>query len=152
METRHVVTCFLMRNDKVLIVRRGDEVGTYRGKWSAISGYVENSPRRQALREVQEETGLGSADLHLLKAGEPVEVVDEKQDIRWMVHPFLFEVDKSASIRLDWENVEARWINPAELTRYETVPKLKEVLQKLLHGEVEQDARGSQSKHRKNPK
>ena len=148
METRHVVTCFLTRNGKILIVRRGGKVATYRGKWSAVSGYVEEPPPQQALREVQEETGLEPTEIRLLKTCEPVEVVDETQDIKWIVHPFLFEIDQSATVRLDYENVEARWISPSQLTLYETVPKLKEVLEKLHDVEVKQNARGSNSKHR----
>ena len=42
---RDVVTAFLSRHHdgetRVFIVRRSGQVGTYRGRWSAISGYLE---------------------------------------------------------------------------------------------------------------
>ena len=54
-----VVTAFLRHQDRVLLVRRSDRVGTYQGRWSAISGYLEDdAPLQQAYREIREETGL----------------------------------------------------------------------------------------------
>ncbi|MFC6726725.1 initiation factor 2B, partial [Halobium palmae] len=40
----HVVTAFLRHRGDVLLVRRSDEVGTYRGKWGGVSGFVERDP------------------------------------------------------------------------------------------------------------
>ena len=151
METRHVVTCFLTWDGKVLLVRRSEKVGTYRGKWAGISGYLEKSPQDQALQEIWEEAGLAPSDVRLLKAGETIEAVDEDKGIRWIVHPFLFEIAEPDKIRLDWENVEVRWITPSELSRYETVPKLKQALETVWHGEIT-DAPRCESKYRKNSK
>lgn len=131
METRHVVTCFLTHNKKVLLVRRSGRVGTYRGKWAGISGYAEAPPHEQARREILEETGIGPDDLRLVKAGEPLEAPDEELGVRWIVHPFLFEIGDPAKVRLDWENTEARWISPAEIADLKTVPKLEEALERV---------------------
>src|SRR5207244_1717976 len=50
----------------------------------------------------------------------------------YVVHPFLFDV-ASRRVRLDWENVEHRWIRPAdELDRFQTVPRLKDVVAAVL--------------------
>jgi 8-oxo-dGTP diphosphatase len=132
LDTRNVVTAFLEHDGKILLVRRSQSVGTYRGRWSGISGYLEHEPLEQALIEIREETGLSSADVELAKQGEPLEILDAEQNRRWRVHPFLFRVNRPNAIRLDWENLELRWIVPSEIDNYQTVPSLKEALARCL--------------------
>jgi ADP-ribose pyrophosphatase YjhB (NUDIX family) len=132
-EERKVVTCFLKSGGKILLVKRSEKVGTYRGKWSGISGYLEGEDAdKQAFKEIEEETGLNKADIKLIKRGEALEVLDEAKKIKWIVYPYLFKVNHPEKIRLDWENIEMKWINPEEINFYQTVPKLKEALEKLL--------------------
>ncbi len=131
-EIRKVVTAFLEHDGKFLIVRRSQKVGTYQGRWSGISGYLEHEPLQQALIEIREETGIAEDDVELVKQAEPLEVLDRDQDRRWLVHPFLFHVKRPDTIRLDWENLELRWIMPADIDNYATVPALKETLVRCL--------------------
>jgi 8-oxo-dGTP diphosphatase len=131
-EHRRVVTAFLRRGSKVLLVRRSKRVGTYQGRWSAISGYLERAPYEQALQEITEETGLGEADVKLVSAATPLEVTDAALRICWAIHPFLFEITSSSTIHLDWENTEFRWVTADELDRYSTVPALKDALARCL--------------------
>jgi ADP-ribose pyrophosphatase YjhB (NUDIX family) len=136
MEEAKVVTCFLLRRaaagDEVLLLRRSQEVGTYRGRWAGVSGYLEeNEPLAQAYREVEEEAGLAREEVRLLKTGEPLEVVDAEAGRRWIVHPFLFEVRPGAQVRVDWEHTEARWVRPEEVFAFETVPQLAEALMRV---------------------
>ena len=131
-ETRKVVTAFLEHDGKFLIVRRSQKVGTYQGRWSGISGYLEHEPLQQALIEIREETGIAEDDVELVKQAEPLEVLDRDQDRRWLVHPFLFHVKRPDAVRLDWENLELRWIMPADIDNYATVPALKETLARCL--------------------
>ena len=134
-----VVTCFLLRtgphgHDEVLILRRSGRVRTYRGRWAGVSGYLESTPltaEEQARREVQEETGLSSADIELVRAGDPFTFEDPELDTRWTVHPFLFRVRPGAAIAIDWEHTEARWVRPGALGRYRTVPRLREALARV---------------------
>ena len=134
---RQVVTCFLRRTDaqgntRVLIVRRSGRVGTYRSRWAGISGYLEaETPLAQALTEIREETGLGADDVTLVRAGEPLPVDDEESGLRWLVYPFLFDVAAGKDVALDWENVEARWVTPEELSAYDTVPALEDALRQV---------------------
>ncbi|MFQ5934962.1 MAG: NUDIX domain-containing protein [Acidiferrobacterales bacterium] len=127
-ETRHVVTSFLEHKGKILLVRRSQAVRTHQGLWAGISGYLEHPPLEQALIEIQEETGLNKEDVELRREGQSVDVPDPEHNIRWVVHPFLFHVKRPDTIRLDWENIEMRWILPAELGNYDTVPGLKDAL------------------------
>ena len=129
MREAKVVTCFLLRRaaggDEVLLLRRSQQVGTYRGRWAGVSGYLEEAdPLAQAYREVEEEAGLAREDVTLLLAGDPLEVLDAEAGRRWIVHPFLFEVRPDAQVRVDWEHTEARWMRPEEVFAFDTVPQL----------------------------
>jgi 8-oxo-dGTP diphosphatase len=128
-----VVTVFLTRHDKVLVLKRSSKVGTYRGHWAGVSGYLESEdPLKQAYSEMAEEVGLSKQDVTLVKAGNPLEIVDDAQNRAWRVHPFLFAVHEPDKIRLDWENIEMRWILPAEIVELHTVPALKETLDRVI--------------------
>ncbi|MCJ7769713.1 MAG: hypothetical protein MUO92_04485 [Dehalococcoidales bacterium] len=41
---KHVVTCFLGCDGRILILRRSQAVGIFKGKWAGISGYVPTHP------------------------------------------------------------------------------------------------------------
>lgn len=126
-----VVTAFLFQEGKVLIVRRSRAVGTYPGRWSAISGYLEHAPLEQALIEIEEETGLRAIDVQLLAQGAPIDVEDASLQRRWRVYPFAFALIAAKPIRLDWENVEYRWVQPQELQGLGGVPGLAEALSRV---------------------
>lgn len=130
-QAKPVVSAFLRNRGRFLILRRSERVGSFQGRWSAVSGYVEGreDPRRRALQEIREETGLKGARFR--RAAEPL--ITRDGSTAFVVHPFLFDV-ASRRVRLDWENVEYRWIAPAELPKLETVPRLGNVLDRLLHG------------------
>ena len=131
-ETRQVVTAFLEHEGRILLVRRSQKVRMHRGLWAGISGYLEHAPLEQALIEIQEETSLDANDVALQREGQPVDVPDPEHAIRWIVHPFFFHVKRPDAIRLDWENIEMRWIQPAEIDDYTTVPGLKQALLNCL--------------------
>lgn len=132
MKRRRVVTVFLRHEERILLLRRSARVGTYRGKWAGVSGYLEGEPREQAYAELREETGLGPNDLDSLREGPPLDVTDTETGRAWRVHPFLADVKNPAKIRLDWEHVEMRWISPADMASLETVPGLGEALRRVI--------------------
>jgi ADP-ribose pyrophosphatase YjhB (NUDIX family) len=130
----HVVTCFLLRRedgvDHVLLVRRSDRVGTYRGVWAGVSGFVEPgvSPLEQAYTELREEASLAPDDLQLLRTGAPLDVSDAAIGRAWVVHPFLFLLRVPERVRTDWEAADAQWVAPAAVATLDTVPRLAEAL------------------------
>lgn len=128
-QARPVVSAILRNRGRILLVRRSDAVGSFRGTWSAISGYLEGreDPRHRARQEVREETGLKGLVFRV--AGRPV--LARHHATMYVVYPFLFDVS-SRRVRLDWENVEHRWIRPDEIDRYDTVPRLRDVLASVL--------------------
>lgn len=131
--TTDVVTAVVMHNGDVLLLRRSNEVRTYRGKWACVSGYLEggDEPQERAVTEIEEETGLTAGEVTLKKTAAPVAFTDEDAGASWRVHPFLFTAARRG-ISIDWEHQEHRWIDPADLGSYDTVPRLQEVVQRLL--------------------
>ncbi|MFC6786594.1 NUDIX domain-containing protein [Halobaculum halobium] len=120
----HVVTAFLRNRGEVLLVRRGDAVGTYSGRWGGVSGYVEGDPDdpvEDALREVREETGIREGGLTLVRRGEPVAVDDAEGP--FTVHPFLFDCDTRA-VEPNEELAAWEWVQPPAMLDRETVPRL----------------------------
>lgn len=126
---RRVVSAVLRHRGRILVVRRSQAVGSFRGRWSLISGYLEGreEPRDRAVREVREETGIRR--IAFRAAGPPVYARDDST--MYVVHAFLFDAP-GRRVRLDWENAEHRWIRPEELDRFETVPRLKDVIASVL--------------------
>jgi 8-oxo-dGTP pyrophosphatase MutT (NUDIX family) len=131
---KQVVTSFLTADQRILLLHRSGKVGSYRGKWSAVSGYLEGAeePLTRAVTEIREELGLSAEQVNLIRAGEVLRAYDEDNDTVWIINPFLFQT-KSEAIKLDWENTEYRWIDPADLPAYDTVPKLKETFDRVRH-------------------
>jgi len=126
-----VVTSFLESDGQILILRRSEQVGSYRGRWAGVSGYIETNADEQALVEIEEETSLGGQDLKLIKRGKPLHIKDEKLGIKWVVHPYLFHIADRGKIKIDWEHKEMKWIEPKDIGNYQTVPMLKETLERV---------------------
>jgi 8-oxo-dGTP diphosphatase len=123
-----VVTAFLTRQGKILLLRRSQLVGTYQGRWSGVSGHLEGrDPLAQAWIELGEELGIEPAHAALEARAEPLLVRDGTAGRSYLVHPFRFALSGDAQPRLDWENVEMRWLPPSEIASLETVPGLSEV-------------------------
>lgn len=121
-----VVTAILERADgKILLLERSSRVGTFRGRWAGVSGYLEDlTPLDQAYREIREEIGLERDALELRSSGRSVLARDGARI--FIVHPFRFYA-RTTDLRLDWEAVRAEWVSPEEIRRRPTVPKLDRV-------------------------
>ncbi len=128
-EERHVVTGIVRRRDKILILQRSREVGSYHGLWAGVSGHVEpgETDLQAVRREIREEIGLTRP--RLVRSTDPQSFRHGK--VVWTVHAFLFNTG-SKDIAIDWEHDGCEWIAPEELTAYRTVPGLKTVVEKLL--------------------
>jgi len=132
LQEKQVVTCFLEFKNKVLLLRRSEQVGSYQGRWAGVSGYIETTADEQALVEIKEEASLSGEDIKLINKGKPLEVKDEKLGVKWVVHPYLFHIRDRDKIRIDWEHKEVRWIDPEDIDSFETVPMLRETLTQVL--------------------
>lgn len=129
-----VVTVIARRGGKMLIMKRSGKVSTFREHWAGVSGGMlpGEGSADAAAREFREETGITIAQKQMAVQGEPVYARDG--GTVWKVHPFLVDVEKE-EVTLDWEHDEYRWVTPAELGNYQTVPRLGEVVSSLLKAE-----------------
>jgi 8-oxo-dGTP diphosphatase len=131
---KKVVTSFIRHDGKILLLRRSKKVGSYKGKWAGVSGYLEeHSPLLQAQKEIYEETGLTPSQVELVSSGKPLEVADWNLGTCWVVHPFLFETAVPEKIRLDWEHVEMKWVDPVKLHQLPTVPELAKAYEQCVN-------------------
>lgn len=128
-EERKVVTDVLRHRGRILLLQRSSSVGSYRGQWAGVSGYIEpgETAEKAARRELEEEVGIGRA--RLARAIEPQSFRDG--DTVWTVHAFLFDV-KDPKIKVDWEHQGYEWVCPEDVSRFPTVPGLQKVVCRLL--------------------
>ena len=121
-----VVTAFLERDDgRILLLERSSKVGSFQGHWAGVSGFLEDpTPLDQVLREIREEVGFTADDLRLAAAGPPALARDGSRV--FVIYPFRFRAERT-DVRLDWEHTRAEWVEPGEIRRRPTVPKLAQV-------------------------
>lgn len=132
-DSKKAVTAFLLSRGEILILKRSKAVGTQKGKWAGISGYLEEGekPVDRAVIEIEEETSI--TDIDLVREGRMI--MARADDTVWEVHPFLFKAG-TRNVSLDWEHTEFSWINPRELSSYDTVQKLEKALTSVLAQEL----------------
>ena len=135
MRSTSIVTSFITNEQKILILKRSNQVKTLKCLWAGISGIIEKgdkTPLSRAKIEIFEEVGIKEEELKLLKSIQRLRVVSPQyKNHEWGIFPFLFST-KNMEIKLNWENSEFRWIKPTELVNYKTVPDLDKILSDLL--------------------
>jgi len=132
-DAHEVVTCFLRNRGEILLLKRSARVGTFKGSWAGVSGYLEGNevPLERAMQEIREE--VDERDARLVSSGRPVYARD-RSDL-FIVHPFLFDV-KSRKVHLDWEHVDYRWVHPSEIPVSAAVPKLIDAYASAVNGRL----------------
>jgi len=129
---KHVVTSIVRNRGKILLLKRSPRVGSYRGQWAGVSGFIEpgEDDESSARRELDEEIGNG---MTRLVRRLPTQRFRDSSII-WCVHPFLFDVG-DRKVHIDWEHDSFEWVSPKDVGRYPTVPGLQTIVCKLLeHG------------------
>ncbi len=129
-----IVTCFLKKGDKILILKRSNKVKSMKGLWAGISGIIEKneSPLQRAKIEIFEELGINNDQIKLLKESDELRIISPQyENHEWEIYPFLFSIE-NPKIKLNWENSEYRWIKVEDILNYQTVPSLDKVLFNLL--------------------
>ncbi len=128
-----IVTCFLTKDDKILLLKRSNKVKSMKGLWAGISGIIEKNeePLVRAKIEIFEELGIKDDEIKLLKNSKKMRIISPQyENHEWEVYPFLFEAD-NPKIKLNWENSDFKWIKADEISNYKTVPSLEQVLLNL---------------------
>lgn len=125
-DTAPVITVFMRYKDKILLLKRSNEVLTHKGKWSTVAGYLDELKpiQEKALEEIREETGVKEDIISKIHIGKPYKFKDTEANKIWLRHPILVELRDKPDIKIDWEHTEYRWIKPEELKEFDTVPRL----------------------------
>ena len=126
-----VITAFVHRRGKVLLLRRSERVSTYPGRWAGVSGYLERTPLAQARLELREELGVTTDQCALHGIGMPLLVADEAGQPPWLVFTFLFGLRAGAQVKPDWESAEVAWVRPEQVAARLTVPGLADGLARV---------------------
>ena len=134
MRSTEIVTAFVKKDNKILLLKRSKKVKTMKELWAGVSGLIENNepPLERAKIEIFEEIGLKDDQIKLVKSIDSMKIKSlQYKNHEWIIYPFLFSV-KDPKIKLNWENSEYRWILADELSNYKTVPELEKVLFNLI--------------------
>ncbi|WP_162834404.1 NUDIX domain-containing protein [Amycolatopsis circi] len=109
-----VVAVLLTHRGRVCLLRRSSAVGSDRGQWHCVTGFLPPGgiPVRQAELELREETGLSRDGLESFETGPVLRLPDERGGY-WIVHVYRVET-AGTELRLNWENDDVSWLEPAE--------------------------------------
>eukprot|EP00899_Mesostigma_viride_P014133 jgi/Mesvir1/22720/Mv14128-RA.1 len=116
---RIVCTAFLVRDGRILLLRRSQKVGSFRGCWAGVSGTVDHADEdilQAARREIMEEVGYGAHDLRLGSLStDPFIVADPgRPHVSYKVHTSSWLLASSAPPTLNWENDAYTWVTPEQ--------------------------------------
>ena len=145
---RDVVTAFVRNQNETttdlstfLVVKRSEQVNTYKLHWGGVSGVVEEgdvSLQERAATEIFEEVGYSTPDqVTFVRSGRPLYVDDPHTGaLKFAVHPFLFDLTPRGPTpppppRLQWENVDLQFVAAGALETMQTVPRLVDTLARL---------------------
>jgi len=128
-----VITVFVKYKEKILLIKRSGRVGTYKGKWHTVAGYLDEVKpiKEKVLEELREEIGIEKG-IKSIRIAESFEVKDRVIGKVWIIHPVLVELNEKPEIKLDWEHTEFKWIKKEELENFDTIPGIHKTLKMLL--------------------
>ena len=113
MNTYIISSAIIKYSNKYLIGKRTKTKKFDPDKWEFISGFIDTSESAEEiiLREVFEETSLNGK---IIKTGKPIELIEENST-RWIILPFIVEVNSSKTKLNKNDHQELRWVNLNEL-------------------------------------
>lgn len=129
-----VITCVVKCKDEFLLLKRSNEVWTYKGKWNFVAGYLDEAKplKQKALEELKEETKITKSNVKEIKIGEPYDFNDKNIGTAFIVHPVLIELKEKPTIKLDFEHTEAKWLKKDEIAKYDAVPNVFESMKRVV--------------------
>ena len=126
--TTRIVSCFLEHAGAICLLKRSQDVGSGRGKWHVVSGYLPEGkdPLSHAYDELAEETGLTRGHVRLRRHVGPLLFADRAGGRPWEVDAYLFAA-MTPALTLNWEHVEYAWVAPSALADYDCFPWLRQL-------------------------
>ena len=95
MRATKIVTSFLKNNEKILLLKRSNDVKSMKGLWAGVSGIIEKNeePLSRAKIEIFEEIGITENTIKLVKAAHEMRVSSPQyQNHEWETVPSLDKV------------------------------------------------------------
>jgi len=128
------ISCFVIYDNKILILKRGDKVASYKGLWNSIAGYVDDllPIENKIYEELQEEIGLIPESIKKITFGKLYKFKDKNINKTWIILPVLVDLDHQPKIVLDWEHINYAWIDPSKINNYNTFPNLEIIFKRLI--------------------
>src|SRR3990172_1389462 len=114
MKTYVITSAIIKHNNKFLIGKRASTKKVSPNQWEFISGFIDSKESAEdiILRELMEEINLKGK---IIKSAEPYVIVDNNE--RWIIIPFLIEVETNKVNRNDKDHSELLWVNREELSK-----------------------------------
>ncbi|MFA6512035.1 MAG: alpha/beta fold hydrolase [Patescibacteria group bacterium] len=116
---------------KVLLLKRSTRVYTAHLQWDVIGGGLDSHeiPDKKALEETEEESGIPRAYLAIRKKAYWLRV-DPGDPLRRRKYIYHVESD-TARVKLNWENVDAMWVDPKKLPKKNLRKHIREYLRRV---------------------
>jgi 8-oxo-dGTP pyrophosphatase MutT (NUDIX family) len=134
-----VITVFLEYDGKILLLKRSDQVLTYKGKWNTVAGYLDEykTVGQKAREEVFEELGIGNELIDNVRTVGYYQTIDKTINKTWIIFPALITLKDFPQIQLDFEHTEYKWIYPGDLKQYDCVFGLDQTLAMIKNNTLE---------------
>ena len=129
-----VVTAYIFRQEKLLLLKRSEDVGHYKSMWDVVSGYLDEikKPEEKALEEVREELGIEPEAIAHLHRGSEFSIDDKEEGMEWVIALIYVRLANDIEIKLNLENTKYIWINPDSISMYKMVPGLEIGLRNVM--------------------
>jgi len=124
----HGVSLCIIRSGEVLLIKRGH--APFAGCWSLPGGKIEagESPRRAALRELHEETGLRATIRRIVLVMDiPAPAGQETFHLTVFCARWLSGIARAAS-----DAAQVRWATPDEVEGLRTTPHLARIVRRAM--------------------
>ena len=146
-----VVSVIVKYQDEILLLKRSNKVGNYKGKWNVVAGYLDDETpiKEKVLGEVKEETGIDKNHISKIKMFKPITIKDKLLNKIFIAYVALIELKSrkrsklrcaspgearlwKPEIKLDWEHTEFKWVKPADITKFDVIPGLDKEMKIVL--------------------
>ena len=125
-----VVNSVVVKDGKILLVKRNEELRFYPGLWNGISGFLDDnkSVTDKIYEELEEELGITRKKVQSVETGDILVQIDQNLNKEWHIHPVKVLLRDTHTIALNREATEYRFVPPEEVAAYNIVPGFIDVV------------------------
>lgn len=130
-----VLTVFVAFRKQFILLKRSNDVRTYKEKWNTVAGYLDDPKQsifEKVLEELKEELNIKKEDISSYSFGKSYQFTDKENGKTWIVHPTLVMLSQKPVVKLNWEHSTYQWITIDEINDFDTVPNLKESMKRAF--------------------